>query len=57
MDVLINLSEVVPAFINKFKRIAEIVDDIEPAREAGRRRYKFYKQQEHELKIHKTCQV
>ncbi|WP_069472665.1 DNA polymerase III subunit chi [Candidatus Marithrix sp. Canyon 246] len=49
MDVLINLSEVVPPCISKFKRIAEIVDDIEPAREAGRRRYKFYKQQGHEL--------
>jgi len=52
MDVLINLSEIVPAFINKFKRIVEIVDDIEPAREAGRRRYNSYKQQEYELKVH-----
>jgi DNA polymerase-3 subunit chi len=52
MDVLINLSEVVPPFISKFKRIVEIVDNIEPAREAGRRRYNYYKQQGHELKIH-----
>lgn len=52
MDVLINLSEVVPPFINKFKRIVEIVDDIEPAREAGRIRYNYYKQQGHELNVH-----
>lgn len=52
MEVLINLTEVVPAFITKFKRIADIVDDIEPAREAGRIRYRLYKQQGHELKVH-----
>jgi DNA polymerase-3 subunit chi len=52
MEVLINLTEVVPAFITKFKRIADIVDDIEPAREAGRIRYRLYKQQGYELKTH-----
>jgi DNA polymerase-3 subunit chi len=52
MEVLINLTEVVPPFITKFKRIADIVDDIEPAREAGRIRYRLYKQQGHELEVH-----
>jgi DNA polymerase-3 subunit chi len=52
-DVLINLTEEIPSFVAQFKRIAEIVDEPFPAREAGRRRYRSYQQQpDYSLKIH-----
>jgi DNA polymerase-3 subunit chi len=52
MDVLINLTETVPPFYEQLKRIAEIVDDIPSALEAGRTRYRFYRNQGYELKTH-----
>jgi len=52
MDVLINLTLTVPPFFEPFKRIAEIVDDIPQARQAGRTRYRFYKEKGYALKIH-----
>ncbi len=52
MDVLINLTETVPLFFESYERIAEIVDDTPSAREAGRVRYRFYKEKGYVLKIH-----
>jgi len=52
MDVLINLTENVPPFFEAFERIAEIVDDTEPARQAGRTRYRLYKEKGFMLKVH-----
>ena len=52
MDVLINLTETVPPFIEPFKRIAEIVDDTPIAREAGRTRYRIYQEKNALLKVH-----
>lgn len=52
MDVLINLSDTVPPFFEQFKRIAEIIDDTPLAREAGRTRYRFYKNQSLMLKTY-----
>ncbi len=52
MDVLINLTENVPPFFEAFERMAEIVDDTEPARQAGRTRYRLYKEKGFMLKVH-----
>jgi DNA polymerase-3 subunit chi len=54
IDVLINLAEGVPAFVENSKRIAEIVAGGEAARRAGRIRYREYRQrgfpiQQHDL--------
>ncbi len=43
IDVLINLSETVPAFADKSARVAEIVGAGEAARRAGRVRYRDYR--------------
>ena len=52
MEVLINMSKVVPPFFKQFQRIAEVVDHNNIEREAGRERYRFYKEQNYTLKIH-----
>ncbi|GAB4299253.1 MAG: DNA polymerase III subunit chi [Methylophaga sp.] len=49
MDVLINLSDQQPLFFSQFERVAEILDDNEPVKQAGRQRYQFYKQRGYEL--------
>jgi DNA polymerase-3 subunit chi len=51
-DVLLNLAESVPSFFDKFQRIAECVGNTSAAREAGRTRYRFYKESANELKSH-----
>jgi DNA polymerase-3 subunit chi len=50
MDLLINLTEVVLPHYQQFKRIAEIVE--ETARESGRVRYRFYRDQGCDLLSH-----
>jgi DNA polymerase-3 subunit chi len=50
MDVLINLTETVLPFYQKFKRVAEIVE--ETTRESGRMRYRYYREQGCELLSH-----
>ncbi|MDM8558498.1 DNA polymerase III subunit chi [Candidatus Parabeggiatoa sp. HSG14] len=52
MDVLVNMTETVPPFFEGFKRIADIVDDTPQAKEAGRARYRFYKERGYTLKVH-----
>ncbi|MDM8565057.1 DNA polymerase III subunit chi [Candidatus Halobeggiatoa sp. HSG11] len=52
MEVLINMSKVIPPFFEQFQRIAEIVDNNNIEREAGRNRYRFYKEQNYNLKVH-----
>ena len=53
--VLINLSAEALPFFQQFERIAEVVDQSPPVREAGRARYRFYRDQgmmltHHEIK-------
>lgn len=49
--VLINLADEVPAWFSRFERVLEI---IEPAtRDAGRKRYQFYKDRGYPLETHK----
>ncbi|MFO1419126.1 MAG: DNA polymerase III subunit chi [Methylotetracoccus sp.] len=42
-DVLINLSDAVPSTFDRFARLVEIVDQDETGKEAGRRRFRFYR--------------
>jgi len=51
-DVLINLSSDIPMFNHHFERIAEIVEANDNAKAAGRTRYKSYKTEGFELKMH-----
>ncbi len=52
MTLLINLTETSPGFYEQFQRIAEIIIDTPSAREAGRTRYRFYREEKYELKMH-----
>jgi len=51
-QVLVNLTETVPSFFEQFQRVAECVGNTPAAREAGRNRYRFYKESDNELKSH-----
>jgi DNA polymerase III subunit chi len=51
-DLLINLNPEVPAFFSRFKRIAEIIDQEKAQRQAGRQRYRFYRDHNCTLETH-----
>jgi DNA polymerase-3 subunit chi len=51
-DVLVNLSPEVPAGFDRFERLAELIDQDEAVKQAGRRRYKIYQAQGHEIQTH-----
>lgn len=51
-NVLINLSLEVPLFFSSFERTAEIIDPNEQNKEAGRNRFRFYRDRGYELKTH-----
>ena len=50
--VLINLTQAPPAFFSRFERLAEIVPAGEPGVQAGRERYRFYRERGYELRAH-----
>ncbi len=52
MDVLINLSQEVPAFFSRFPRVAEVIEPGEPGKQAGRERYRFYRDRGYPLESH-----
>jgi len=52
-DLLINLCDEIPAFIEGFPRVAELVTSDETCRLASRKRYATYRDQGHELNTHK----
>jgi DNA polymerase III subunit chi len=52
-DVLINLSPDIPAAVDRFDRIIEVIDQDEIVRQAGRRRYRFYQEKDYPLATHK----
>ncbi len=52
-DLLINLTPEVPEDWQQFQRIAEIVDQDESVRQAGRKKYRFYQSQGLEPATHK----
>ena len=49
MDVLINLTEEQPMFFSQFELVAEVIDDNESSKQAGRQRFQFYKQRGYEI--------
>jgi DNA polymerase-3 subunit chi len=51
-DVLVNLSNDVPAFFSRFNRVAELVGGDETQRQAARERYRFYKDRGYTLNTH-----
>lgn len=52
-DVLVNLSNDIPAFFSRFNRVAELVGGDEAQRESARVRYRFYKDRGYTLNTHK----
>jgi DNA polymerase-3 subunit chi len=52
-DVLINLASDVPEFFSRYDRVAEIVDAEAGRRDAGRVRYKYYRDRGYELNNHR----
>jgi len=44
-DVLINLAAAVPPFFGQFERVAEIVDQAADVKQAGRERFRHYREQ------------
>ncbi len=51
-DVLINLGREVPLFFSRFKRVAEVITAEEPVRQAGRERYRFYRERGYPMESH-----
>lgn len=52
-DVLINLSQHTPDCFGRFERLAELVNQNEQIKMAGRERFKFYKSRGYPLHTHK----
>ena len=52
MDALINLCQEVPAFFSRFPRVAEVIEPGEPGKQAGRERYRFYRDRGYPLESH-----
>ena len=51
-DLLINLCDDIPPFMESFARVAELVTSDETCRQASRKRYAAYRDQGHELNTH-----
>lgn len=51
-DVLINMGREVPLFFSRFKRVAEVIAGDEQVKQAGRERYRFYRERGYPLKSH-----
>ena len=55
-DLLINLSNSIPAFFARFERLAEVLDQEESVLLAGRQRYQFYRDRGYTLNYHQLNQ-
>ncbi|MEE8305803.1 MAG: DNA polymerase III subunit chi [Gammaproteobacteria bacterium] len=51
-DVLINMSPDVPEFFSRYHRVAEVVDNEASRRDAGRQRFRFYRERGYEIHTH-----
>ncbi len=51
--LLINLAPEVPLFFSRFERVAEIIDQAPERLDAGRERFRFYRDRGYELQTHK----
>ena len=52
-DLLINLSDDLPAFVSSFARVAELVSDDDDVKKRSRERFVHYRDQGHTLETHK----
>lgn len=52
LDLLINMSPEVPTWFSRFERVAELVDGHSERRNAGRERFRFYRDRGYELETH-----
>ncbi|MEJ2106309.1 MAG: DNA polymerase III subunit chi [Acidiferrobacteraceae bacterium] len=52
VDVMVNLAGEVPGFFSRFDRVAELVGASEDAKQAGRERYRFYRDRGYALNTH-----
>lgn len=52
-QLLINLAAEVPAFFSRFERTLEVVDERPDVREAGRERFRFYRNRGYPLAHHR----
>ena len=55
-DVLINLAAEVPEFCGRFERVADVVGGDEAGREAGRARYRYFRERGYPLDHHSIDQ-
>jgi DNA polymerase-3 subunit chi len=53
-ELLINLTDTVPACFDRFERVAEIVDASEAGRSAGRLRFSFYRDNGYDPQTHRV---
>jgi DNA polymerase-3 subunit chi len=51
--LLVNLAPEVPAFFTRFERVAEVVSEEPAVRDAGRERFRFYRDRGYSLRTHK----
>ncbi len=51
-DILLNMAPTIPTFHSRFRRIMEIVLDIDAAKEMSRQHYREYRQKKFELHTH-----
>ncbi len=51
-DVLVNLGQDVPSWFSRYARVAELVSGDEAARQAGRDRFRFYRDRGIEPETH-----
>ena len=55
-DVLVNLTLTPPPFFSRFQRLAEIVPADDTPAQAGRERYRFYRERGYELRAHNLAE-
>ena len=51
-DILLNLTDEIPIFFTRFKRVMELVSNVESEKEKSRVRYKEYRAKRCELSVH-----
>lgn len=51
-DILINLQQEVPDFFSRFERLIEPIDREEEIKDAGRKRFRFYRDRGYPLETH-----
>ena len=55
-ELLINLASEIPLFFSSFKRVVEIINNDEQAKQSGRDHYRFYRDRGYTLENHNISQ-